>query len=201
NDTQAVLGQKVDGSERIIVSGKSITKRAKKFVYLAYHKPIGVICTSDPAAPNNIIDAVHFPTRVFHIGRLDVASSGLILLTDNGDVVNKILRAKGGNEKEYVVTIDQDITPHLIRALSRGIEIFGRKTLPAKISQVNQRTFHITLTEGRNRQIRRMCEALHVEVVSLKRIRVMNVELGDLPLGKWRHLTPIEEKTVLQMLH
>lgn len=200
NGARAELGQKVDGSEKIVVKGKQVAKPSAKRVYLAYHKPVGVICTSDPKAKDNIIDAVKYPERVFHVGRLDVASSGLILLTNDGDVVNKILRAEGKHEKEYVVTIDRTVTPEFVQTMSTGVEIMGRKTLPAKVQKLGDTSFAITLVEGRNRQIRRMCEEMHVNVKRLERIRVMNIHLGDLPVGTWRHLTPTEESQLMRML-
>ena len=197
---KATLGQKVTGAEKITVNGKLIKKSAQKRVYLAYHKPIGVICTSDPKAKDNIIQAVKFPERIFHIGRLDVASSGLILLTNDGDVVNRILRAEGKHEKEYVVTIDRTVTDELVQSMATGIMIDDRKTLSAKVTKLGDTSFAITLVEGRNRQIRRMCEEMHVNVKRLERIRVMNVELADLPVGTWRRLTETEEKQLLKML-
>ncbi len=200
NGARAELGQKVDGTEKIVVKGKQVAKPSAKRVYLAYHKPVGIICTSDPKAKDNIIDAVKFPERVFHVGRLDVASSGLILLTNDGDVVNKILRAEGKHEKEYVVTIDRTVTPEFIQTMSTGVEIMGRKTLPAKVQKLGDTSFAITLVEGRNRQIRRMCEEMHVNVKRLERIRVMNIHLGDLPVGTWRHLTQAEEAQLMRML-
>jgi 23S rRNA pseudouridine2604 synthase len=201
NGARATLGQKVDGSEKIVVKGTVVPKRTTvKRVYLAFHKPIGIICTSDPKAKDNIIDAVRYPERVFHVGRLDVASSGLILLTNDGNIVNAILRAEGKHEKEYVVTIDRTVTPEFVHTMATGVEILGRKTLPAKVTKLGDTSFAITLVEGRNRQIRRMCEAMHVNVKRLERIRVMNIELGSLPKGKWRHLTPEEEKRLLASL-
>ncbi len=198
--TPAVLGQKVIGTEAIVVNGKRIAAQSGKRVYLAFHKPVGVICTSDPKAKDNIIEAVNYPERVFHIGRLDVASSGLILLTNDGDIVNAILRAEGKHEKEYVVGVDKRITPTFLASMHDGVDVLGRKTLPAKVTQIDAFTFAITLVEGRNRQIRRMCEALGYDVKRLQRVRVMNVELGDLAVGAWRHLTPGEEHTLLRSL-
>lgn len=200
NGARAELGQKVDGTEKIVVQGKVVGKPSMKRVYLAYHKPVGIICTSDPKAKDNIIDAVKFPERVFHVGRLDVASSGLILLTNDGDVVNKILRAEGKHEKEYVVTIDRTVSDDFVNRMRSGVEIMGRKTLPAKVTKLGDTSFAITLVEGRNRQIRRMCEEMHVNVKRLERIRVMNIHLGDLPVGTWRHLSPTEESQLMRML-
>jgi 23S rRNA pseudouridine2604 synthase len=200
NGAKAELGTKVTGTEEIAVRGKRVAPPSEKHVYIAYHKPVGIICTSDPKAKDNIIEAVKYPERIFHIGRLDVASSGLILLTNDGDIVNKILRAEGRHEKEYVVTIDRAVSEEFVHTMSTGVEILGRKTFPAKVEKLGDMSFAITLVEGKNRQIRRMCEAMHVNVKKLERIRVMNVELGGLPQGKWRHLTPGEEKELLAML-
>lgn len=200
NGSKAIVGTKVDGTEKITVKGKLVSRVPKKHVYLAYHKPVGIICTSDPKAKDNIINAVAYPERVFHIGRLDVASSGLILLTNDGDIVNKILRAEGKHEKEYVVTIDRAITPEFLHTMKTGVEILGRKTLPAKVEKLGDMSFAITIVEGKNRQLRRMCEALCVNIKRLERIRVMNIELGDLPVGKWRHLTQSEETELMKML-
>lgn len=191
---KAVLGMKVSGTEDIRVRGKKITPHTQKRIIIAYNKPIGVICTSDTSAPDNIIDAVNFPERIFHIGRLDVASSGLILLTNDGDIVNRILRAEGQHEKEYIVEIDQPVTTHMLQELSEGVYILGRMTLPARTHKIDAYTFSITITEGRNRQIRRMCEVVGVNVLSLTRVRIMNIHLDDLPIGRWRYLTPEEEK-------
>lgn len=201
NGSPANLGQKVVGTERIVVNGKLVTAPSRRRVYLAYHKPVGVICTADPNSAGNIIQAVNYPERVFTIGRLDVGSSGLILLTNDGEAANNITQASGGHEKEYVVSIDRPITPEFLRAMATGVKILGRKTMPAKIRQLTNCAFSITLIEGRNRQIRRMCEALQTTVKTLKRIRVMNIILGDLQVGEWRHLTAKEEKNLLHSLH
>lgn len=198
---KATLGQKATGTEKIVVSGKVVGSPSnKKRVYIAYHKPVGIICTSDPEANDNIIEAVNYPERIFHIGRLDVASSGLILLTNDGDIVNAILRAEGKHEKEYVVTVDKKVTADFLEKMSRGVILEGRKTLPAKVSYLGEDSFAITLVEGRNRQIRRMCDALGYSVKRLERIRIMHIHLDDLPVGKWRHLNPVEEKELLKQV-
>ncbi|KKW30086.1 MAG: Pseudouridine synthase [Candidatus Uhrbacteria bacterium GW2011_GWD2_52_7] len=192
---RAVLGQKVTGNEKIFVDRKPVKKpESIERVYIAYHKPVGIICTSDPKAKDNIIEAVNYPDgRIFHIGRLDVASSGLILLTNDGDIVNAILRAEGQHEKEYIVKVDKDITDEMVTSLRNGVHIGDdRPTLPAKIMKMGARMFSITIVEGRNRQIRRMCEAVGLNVESLKRIRVMGIKLDDIPPGKWRFLTEQE---------
>lgn len=196
----ATLGLKVTGTEDIRVHNKHITANTQKPIYIAYNKPIGIICTSDKNARDNIIDSIGYPERIFHIGRLDVASSGLILLTNNGDIVNKILRAQGGHEKEYLVTVDKPITSTMLEHLANGVMLDGRLTLPAKVSAKNETSFSITIIEGRNRQIRRMCEACGYAVVSLKRIRIMHISLGNMKTGEWRHLTPGEEKELVSSL-
>lgn len=199
NGAPAIVGMRVEGNERIAIDGKEVKLVTKK-VYIAYHKPVGIICTSDPNAPDNIIDAIGYPERLFHIGRLDVASSGLILLTNDGDIVNRILRAEKKHEKEYLVTVDRKLTPDALRHMRAGMFIEGddRKTLPARVEQINEHTFTITLIEGRNRQIRRMCEAEGYAVVRLRRERVMHICLDDLPPGHWRHLTDEEERELLR---
>lgn len=200
NGAPAVLGVKVTAADKVAVDGEPVKKTNERRVYIAYHKPIGIICTSDPNAKDTIIDAISYPERIFHIGRLDVASSGLILLTNDGDIVNRILRAEGKHDKEYIVTVDADVTPEFLQDMQDGVMLDERKTLPAKVMKMGPSMFSITLVEGRNRQIRRMCEELGFNVVSLKRIRVMHILLDDLPPGKWRYLTPQEEKTLLASL-
>lgn len=196
----AVMGQKVTGTETIAVDGKSIGADKPTRVYIAYNKPVGIICSTDPNAKDNIVDAVGYPERIFNIGRLDVASSGLILLTNDGDIVNKILRAEGKHEKEYVVRVGHKITPDFLNKMSKGVLLDDEKTLPARIEQVDERTFKIILVEGRNRQIRRMCEELGYSVESLQRIRIMNIHLGKLNVGEWRHLTAQEERELMETL-
>ena len=198
----AVMGQKVTGQETIEVEGKPIAASKPTQVYIAYNKPVGIICSTDPKAKDNIVEAVGYPERIFNIGRLDVASSGLILLTNDGDIVNKILRAEGKHEKEYTVTVGHKLTPDFLNKISKGLllEDDAKKTLPARIEHINDTTFKIVLVEGRNRQIRRMCEELGYSVESLERIRVMNIKLGKLRTGEWRHLTEVEEKELMTTL-
>jgi 23S rRNA pseudouridine2604 synthase len=200
NGRPAVMGEKVEGTEDIVVNGKKVTVSDKPKIYLAYNKPVGIICTSDPKAKDNIVDAIGFPERIFHIGRLDVASSGLILLTNDGEIVNKILRASGKHEKEYIVTVDKRITPDFINKMRKGVQLEDGKTLPSRVEQIGFETFSIILVEGRNRQIRRMCDALGFSVKSLERIRIMNIHLGELNVGEWRHLTDAEEKELIATL-
>lgn len=195
----AVLGMKIEGTEHITIDHKPVVAVTKK-VYIAYHKPIGIICTSDPHANDNIIDAIGYPERLFHIGRLDVASSGLILLTNDGDIVNRILRAETKHEKEYLVRVNKKLRTTSLEHMQQGMFIEGdeRKTLPAHVEQVHDDTFLITIIEGRNRQIRRMCEAEGYEVLQLRRERIMHITLDDLPVGHWRHLTEAEEHELLR---
>lgn len=201
NNQKAVLGQKVVPTDTVKVDRKVVGKKRSKRVYIAYHKPVGIICSSDPNAKDNIIDAVAYPERVFHIGRLDVASSGLILLTNDGDIVNKILRAEGKHDKEYIVKTQEPVDDAFLKGMREGVDIGDeRKTLPAKVAKMGPNMFSITLVEGRNRQIRRMCEALRHTVVGLKRIRVMHIKLDDIPPGKWRLLTEKEEEVLLKTL-
>jgi len=187
-----VLGDAVEEGDRLELDGKPLRVREKKAVVLAYHKPPGVECTSDPRVPENIIAAVNYPERVFHIGRLDKFSEGLILLTNRGELVNAILRAAHGNEKEYVVELDRPIPDRALARMRAGIPLDGQPTLPCGAERLAPRVLRIVLTEGRNRQIRRMCEALELGVRRLVRVRVMNVELGDLRQGRWRKLAADE---------
>ena len=193
----AVMGQKVTGQEIILVDGKAVNANKSTRVYILYNKPVGIICSTDPKAKDNIVDAVGYPERIFNIGRLDVASSGLILLTNDGEIVNKILRAEGKHEKEYVVSVDRKITPDFLDNMRKGVLIDDEKTLPARIQQVSEFTFQIILVEGRNRQIRKMCEGLGFTVQSLQRVRIMHIELGGLKTGEWRHLTAGEEAELM----
>jgi 23S rRNA pseudouridine2604 synthase len=192
NGRVAVHGDSVEPGDKVELDGKSVRVREKKAVVIAYHKPAGIECTSDPRVPENIIAAVNYPERVFHIGRLDKYSEGLILLTNRGELVNEILRAGHGHEKEYVVEVDQPITERTLARLRKGIDLDGRKTLPAEAEKLAPRVFRMVLREGRNRQIRRMCEAMDLRVKRLVRVRVMNVLLGELPPGRWRKLTAQE---------
>lgn len=194
------IGTKVKNSDSVEVDGKPIKPQKDDFVYIALNKPIGIVCTTDTRREkDNIIDFINYPKRIFPIGRLDKPSEGLILLTNDGDIVNKILRAKNNHEKEYVVTVNLPITPRFIEEMSKGVPILDTVTKPCVVEFVNKHTFRITLTQGLNRQIRRMCEHLGYEVTKLKRIRIMNIEL-DTKLGEWRYLTKGEMKTLNRLL-
>ena len=196
NGQTAVLGTRVGPGDVVSVDGRRVGA-AKKHVYIALNKPVGIECTTDPGTPDNIVDFVNYPGRIFPIGRLDKNSSGLILLTNNGDIVNEILRAANGHEKEYVVAVDRDITDRFLLEMGRGVPILGTVTRPCKIWRTGKRTFRIILTQGLNRQIRRMCEALGYRVVRLRRERIINLTLGDLQVGQWRKLKLKEVRALL----
>ncbi|MGE7765173.1 23S rRNA pseudouridine(2604) synthase RluF [Peribacillus sp. NPDC096540] len=191
NGSVAELGSQAKPGDDVRVDGKPI-KVEQQNVYIALNKPIGITSTTEKHIKGNIVDFVNHPLRIFHIGRLDKDSSGLILLTNDGDIVNEILRAENKHEKEYIVTVDKPLTSSFIQDMASGVEILGTKTLPCKIEQLNRYTFNITLMQGLNRQIRRMCSALGYEVRDLHRIRIMNIHLDGLALGQWRDLTKDE---------
>ncbi|SHK56367.1 23S rRNA pseudouridine(2604) synthase RluF [Epilithonimonas mollis] len=186
------LGTKVSDEDEILVNGKSIKKTEEEFVYIAFNKPVGIVCTTDTKREkNNIIDYISHPKRIFPIGRLDKPSEGLILLTSDGDIVNKILRARNNHEKEYLVRVDKPITEKFLEKMRNGVPILDTVTKKCEVEKIDTMNFRIVLTQGLNRQIRRMCEHLGYEVKKLKRIRIMNVKL-DLPVGKWRDLSAEE---------
>lgn len=200
NGRVAEMGMRVSASDRILVRGKPL--RAKPApVYLAYHKPVGVTCTTDPEVPDNIVDAVGYRGgRIFPVGRLDKPSEGLILLTNDGDIVNKILRAGNAHEKEYVVTVDRPIDPVFLQRMASGVPVLDTITRPCQVRQLSTNSFNIVLTQGLNRQIRRMTEYLGYNVTRLKRVRVMNIALGPLKVGQWRELNPGEMAVVDRMI-
>ncbi|WP_341214473.1 23S rRNA pseudouridine(2604) synthase RluF [uncultured Wocania sp.] len=188
------MGTKITLNDIVHVDGKEIKNTKESFVYLAFNKPVGIVCTTDTSVEkDNIIDFINYSKRIFPIGRLDKPSEGLILLTDDGDIVNKILRASNNHEKEYIVTVDKPISQTFINRMSNGIylEDLGQTTKKCEVKKINSNTFSIILTQGLNRQIRRMCEYLTYEVETLKRIRIMNIKL-DMPLGGYRELTKDE---------
>lgn len=191
NNRCATLGDRVMPGDRVYVNHKLISKE-EELVYIALNKPVGITCTTDTSIKGNIIDYINYPKRIFHIGRLDKDSQGLILLTNHGDIVNKILRAGNNHEKEYIVTVDKPITKEFIESMSRGVAILDTVTKPCTVKREDKYVFRIILTQGLNRQIRRMCQALGYNVTKLKRIRIMNINLGSLPLGKWRYLSSKE---------
>lgn len=186
------IGTKVVPGNLVRVDGKIVSMPQEKPVYIAFHKPVGIVCTTDRSVEkDNIIDFIDYPKRIFPIGRLDKPSEGLIFLTNDGDIVNKILRARNHHEKEYIVTVHKPIDAAFLKNMSQGVPILDTVTRPCKIEKTNASEFKIILTQGLNRQIRRMCEHLGYEVLKLKRVRIMNVSL-DIPVGKWRHLTEEE---------
>lgn len=198
NNETAQMGSKVHSGDSVKIDGKPL-KQKEKTIYIAFNKPVGIICTTDTRVRDNITDYLNYPKRIFPIGRLDRESEGLIFLTNDGDIVNKILRAGNQHEKEYIVTVDKPVTPGFIEAMSSGVRILGTVTKKCRTEKLSKNTFRIILTEGMNRQIRRMCEAFGYQVVKLKRVRIMNVRLEDLPAGKWRYLTP-DEMTAINKL-
>lgn len=185
---KAVMGTKVSKGQVVKVNGKKISKE-EELVYIALNKPVGITCTTEKKVKGNIVDFVGHSKRIFPIGRLDKDSQGLILLTNDGDIVNKILRAGNNHEKEYIVTVDKKITDEFIKKMSSGVRILGTITKECFVKKENDYTFRIILTQGMNRQIRRMSEALGYEVKKLKRIRIMNIDLGNLKIGDWRDLS------------
>ena len=194
------MGTKVIEGDEVRVNGKLISKPLNKPVYIAFNKPIGIVCTTDTRVEkDNIIEYINYPKRIFPIGRLDKPSEGLIFLTNDGDIVNKILRARNHHEKEYVVTVDKPITQRFLQRMRNGIPILDTTTRQCEVEQLGKYEFKITLTQGLNRQIRRMCEYLYYSVTKLKRVRIMNVEL-DIPVGKWRNLTKEELQEINRLV-
>ena len=201
NGVYAVMGQKVTGKEEIQVNNKIIKKlENKKHIYIAFNKPAGIVCTTDTKREkDNIIDYINYPTRIFPIGRLDKPSEGLIFLTNDGDIVNKILRANNQHEKEYIVEVNKPVTKDFIKKMGEGVPVLDKITNKCKIKQTGKKTFKIILTQGLNRQIRRMCEYFDYRVVFLKRIRIMNIKL-DIPVGEYRDFTKSELNQINQLV-
>lgn len=191
NGRVAVLGDRVSDGDTVAVDGVPVSG-AHRDVVIALNKPRGITCTSSPDDPDNVIAFVRYPQRIYSIGRLDKDSEGLLLLTNNGELANAVMRSRGEHEKEYVVTVDHDITDAFLKRMSSGVEIIGRTTKRCEVERISQREFRIVLRQGLNRQIRRMCGTLGYTVVRLRRVRIMNIVLGDLPAGKWRELTQSE---------
>ncbi len=191
NGAPAEMGMKVGPEDVIRIDGQLIAHKSGKFVYLALNKPPGIECTTNTSVKDNIVDFVNYPTRIFPIGRLDKASEGLIFLTDDGEIVNKILRARNNHEKEYLVSVDKPISDRFLKRMAAGVPILNTVTRPCEIEATGNKSFRIILTQGLNRQIRRMCEYLGYNVQTLQRVRIMNITL-DVPLGRYRELTPEE---------
>ncbi|WP_073994479.1 pseudouridine synthase [Parasporobacterium paucivorans] len=192
----AVVGMKILPSQTVICDGRPVT-REEEFILIALNKPKGIECTTSRDVPENIIDFINYPKRIYPIGRLDKGSEGLILLTNNGAIVNKILKAVNHHEKEYIVIVDHEITEDFIRKMSQGVPILDTVTRKCEVRKMGEQIFKIVLTQGLNRQIRRMCEYLGYKVVRLKRVRIMNIELGDLKKGCYRDVTPKEIEQLL----
>jgi 23S rRNA pseudouridine2604 synthase len=196
NGVKAKVGDRVTNSDEIRVDGRIIKEREKD-IYIVLNKPVGIVCTTERQVKDNIIDYLLFPKRIFPIGRLDKESEGLILLTNNGDIVNKILRAGNDHEKEYIVTVNKPITADFIEKMGSGVPILGETTKKCEVEKVSEFIFRIVLVQGLNRQIRRMCEHFGYEVTKLKRVRIMNVTIGKLPVGDWRELSDSELEFIL----
>lgn len=203
NGRKAKIGDQVEPGDEVMVDGAMIENlaSAESNVYIALNKPVGITSTTEKSDKDNIVDFMNYPSRIFHVGRLDKDSEGLILMTDDGDIVNEILRSENRHEKEYVVSVDRPITEEFVEKMMAGVNILGTTTLPCKVKQLGTHEFNIILTQGLNRQIRRMSEALGYTVVSLKRLRIMNIELGRMPVGEWRFLTPKEQKQLFADLN
>lgn len=193
NGRVAELGSTVQPGDDVRIDGNSLGTK-KKDVYIVLNKPVGITCTTELHVKGNIIDFVNHPERIFPIGRLDKDSQGLILLTNDGDIVNRILRAENNHEKEYIVTVDKPITTTFLHGMSNGVRILGTVTKHCKVTKISDRVFTIILTQGLNRQIRRMCQAFGYQVRQLQRVRIMNITLGNLKVGQWRNLTSNELK-------
>jgi 23S rRNA pseudouridine2604 synthase len=191
NGQRAVLGTRVADGDEVRIDGEPIGAK-KKQIYIALNKPVGVTCTTEAHIEDNIIDLVGYHERIFPIGRLDKDSEGLILLTNNGDIVNEILRSENNHEKEYIVTVDRPITDLALEMMTGGVKIMGELTKPCRVSRIDRESFRMILTQGLNRQIRRMCSALGYKAQRLQRVRIMNIHLGALSSGQWRHLTDPE---------
>jgi 23S rRNA pseudouridine2604 synthase len=199
NGEIAGLGVKVTATDTISIDGKTITKNVKN-IYLAFNKPVGITCTTDTSIKSNIISFINYHERIFPVGRLDKPSEGLIFMTNDGDIVNKILRSKNNHEKEYIVTVDKKISPQFIKGMRNGVPILDTVTKKCSVEKIDNHTFSIILTEGLNRQIRRMCDHFGYEVKTLKRIRIMNISLGILKIGKYRSFTSTELQELLYLV-
>ncbi|MFA9556278.1 23S rRNA pseudouridine(2604) synthase RluF [Evansella sp. AB-rgal1] len=200
NGKRAQIGDQVKPGDDVLVSGAPV-RVARNNVYIALNKPVGITSTTEKKVKGNIVDLVNHPLRIFNIGRLDKESEGLILLTNDGDIVNEILRVENQHEKEYIVSVDKPITPEFVKNMSEGVKILGTKTLPCEVTPLSKYEFQIILKQGLNRQIRRMCEELGYNVYRLQRIRIMNIHLGNLPPGQWRDLSKKERTQLFRELN
>ncbi len=200
NGELAELGSKVEAGDQVVVDGK-LVEQEDELVYIMLNKPVGITSTTEPHIIGNVVSFVDHPLRIFHIGRLDKDSDGLLLLTNDGDIVNEILREEHGHDKEYIVTVDSPLTASFISKMQSGVKILDTVTKPCKVTKLGPRKFSIILTQGMNRQIRRMCAALGYHISRLQRIRILNIELGDLPIGEWRELTDTEREKLFKTLN
>lgn len=200
NGQLAELGSKVEAGDQVEVDGK-LVEQEEQLVYIALNKPVGITSTTERHIEGNVVDFVNHPLRIFHIGRLDKDSDGLLLLTNDGDIVNEILREEYGHEKEYIVTVDSPLTASFISQMENGVKILDTVTKPCTVKKLGPKTFSIILTQGLNRQIRRMCAALGYHIRRLQRVRILTIELGDLPIGEWRELTDAERNKLFKTLH
>jgi 23S rRNA pseudouridine2604 synthase len=191
NGAVAIKGNRVEEGDEVLLDGKPLRKNPKR-IYIAFHKPRGLTCTTDLRDKTNVISYINHPQRIFPIGRLDKDSEGLIFLTNDGDIVNKILRSRNGHEKEYIVVVDKELAPDFVKRMSNGIPILGTTTKKCMVEKKGRAIFRIILTQGLNRQIRRMCEYLGYDVVKLKRTRIMSIKLDDLAPGRWRYFSEAE---------
>ena len=196
NGQRAVLGTKVEEGDEVRVDGR-VVGAARQHVYIALNKPVGIICTTERDVRDNIVDFVKHRERIFPIGRLDRDSEGLILLTNHGDIVNEVLRSENEHEKEYIVTVDRPVTDIFLNGMASGVRILGTVTKPCRVQRIGPSTFRIILTQGLNRQIRRMCSFFGYKVVRLQRVRIMHISLGSLKVGQWRDLTGEEARGLL----
>lgn len=191
NGEVALMGVQVEEGDEVSVNGKIVTKAPER-VYIALNKPRGITCTTAKADKTNVVDYVGYKERIYPMGRLDKDSEGLLILTNDGELMDQVLRARNHHEKEYIVTVNRPLKDDFVPLMEKGVEILDTVTRPCKVRQLGPRKFSIILTQGLNRQIRRMCEALDYEVKTLKRIRIVNIKLQELPLGKWRHISDAE---------
>ncbi|TKI45463.1 23S rRNA pseudouridine(2604) synthase RluF [Lysinibacillus tabacifolii] len=200
NGVLATVGSQVEAGDIVCVDGKEV-KKEEQLVYIALNKPVGITSTTERHIKGNVVDFINHPLRIFHIGRLDKESEGLLLLTNDGDIVNKILRAENHHEKEYIVQVDKPITEQFIKKMAAGVDILDTTTLPCYVEKISDKVFKIILEQGLNRQIRRMCSALGYSVKRLQRIRIMNIKLGNLKVGQWRDLTDKERAELFKLLN
>lgn len=194
-----VLGDRILPDMAVVVDGQSLSGDGEK-VYIALNKPVGIVCTADPREPMNVVDYLNYPIRIFPVGRLDKDSEGLLLMTSDGEIVNRLLRAAGGHEKEYEVTVDRPVTREFLEGMMKGVPILDTVTLPCRVRRTGERSFNIIIVQGLNRQIRRMCEYFGYNVTALRRIRIMNIRLGSMKPGQWRELTESEFTTLMNQL-